>query len=200
VLVRFVPVVRTFATVMAGASRIAGLVDGSVVAEDLPQQPAAVGTPGQRHVPPGDVPVDHRRDAAGVERHVAVHDLQRGPCQVWRYVAPDRLVQSMDRWVFDTTRSVDSRAATASGSSSGAVAVSGANSPAWPSMDPHRTSHPREQSALWHAGHGGQERGSHVGWHRRGSWTVAATTQPLRSAVGSGIAALAGAAPRLLRR
>jgi short-subunit dehydrogenase len=71
----------------------------------------------------------------------------------------------------------------------------------WPTqMDPHRTSHPREQSALWHAGHGGQERGSHVGWHRRGSWTVAATTHPLRSAVGSGIAALAGAAPRLLRR
>jgi short-subunit dehydrogenase involved in D-alanine esterification of teichoic acids len=71
----------------------------------------------------------------------------------------------------------------------------------WPSqMDPHRKAISREDSALWHAGHGGQERGSHVGWHRRGSLTVAATTSPVRAAVGSGIASLAAVAPRLLRR
>jgi short-subunit dehydrogenase len=76
----------------------------------------------------------------------------------------------------------------------------------WPTqMDPNRESLPREQSALWHAGYGGQERGSHVGWHRRGSWTVAATTHPVVTVVTGVAATVLGAAatarlPRLVRR
>ena len=72
----------------------------------------------------------------------------------------------------------------------------------WPSqLDPHREAVPREDSALWHAGYGGQERGSHVGWHRRGSWTVAATLHPVRAlAVGAATAAVGLLSPRLLRR
>ncbi|WP_138758523.1 SDR family oxidoreductase [Modestobacter altitudinis] len=72
----------------------------------------------------------------------------------------------------------------------------------WPSqLDPHRTSIPREDSALWHAGYGGQDRGSHVGWHRRGSWTVAAVTHPVTAVVGGvTTAALGLLAPRVLRR
>ena len=76
----------------------------------------------------------------------------------------------------------------------------------WPSqLDPHRSSVPQEDSALWHAGYGGQERGSHVGWHRKGSWTVAATVHPVRALVGgataaAGVAAVVGSlTPRLLR-
>jgi NAD(P)-dependent dehydrogenase (short-subunit alcohol dehydrogenase family) len=72
----------------------------------------------------------------------------------------------------------------------------------WPSqLDPNRTAVPREDSALWHAGYGGQENGSHVGWHRRGSWTVTATVHPVRAvAVGAATAALGLLSPRLLRR
>ena len=74
----------------------------------------------------------------------------------------------------------------------------------WPSqMDPNRPANPREGSALWHAGGGGQDRGTHVGWHRRGSWTVAATVHPARTlafgALGAAAAA-AGLLPRLVRR
>jgi short-subunit dehydrogenase len=72
----------------------------------------------------------------------------------------------------------------------------------WPSqLDPHRSSIPREDSALWHAGYGGQERGSHVGWHRKGSWTVSALTHPARTAVsGVAVAAVGALTPKLLRR
>ena len=75
----------------------------------------------------------------------------------------------------------------------------------WPSqLDPDRASVPREQSALWHAGYGGQERGSHVGWHRTRSWTVAATVHPaVTTATGLAVAAAGAAAgllPRLARR
>jgi short-subunit dehydrogenase len=72
----------------------------------------------------------------------------------------------------------------------------------WPTqMDPHRASVPRDDSALWHAGYGGQERGSHVGWHRKGSWTVAATVHPVRALVGGATTAALGLlAPKLLRR
>jgi short-subunit dehydrogenase len=71
----------------------------------------------------------------------------------------------------------------------------------WPSqLDPHREAVPRKDSALWHAGYGGQERGSHVGWHRGGSWTVAATTHPVRTAAAGVAAVVGGLTPRLLRR
>ena len=72
----------------------------------------------------------------------------------------------------------------------------------WPTqLDPNRKAVPREDSALWHAGYGGQERGSHVGWHRRGSWTVAATIHPVRALVGGAATAAVGLlTPRLLRR
>ncbi|MFQ1002108.1 SDR family oxidoreductase [Modestobacter sp. SSW1-42] len=72
----------------------------------------------------------------------------------------------------------------------------------WPTqLDLDRRAVPREDSALWHAGYGGQERGSHVGWHRKGSWTVAATIHPVRALVGGAATAAVGLlTPRLLRR
>jgi short-subunit dehydrogenase len=72
----------------------------------------------------------------------------------------------------------------------------------WPSqLDPHRRAVPRQDSALYHAGYGMAERGSHVGWHRSGSWTVAAATHPARALVGGlATAALGVLAPRLARR
>jgi hypothetical protein len=72
----------------------------------------------------------------------------------------------------------------------------------WPTqLDPNRTPVPREDSALHHAGYGLHERGSHVGWHRGRSWTVAATTHPVRAVVGGvTTAALGVLAPRLIRR
>ncbi|MCZ2827675.1 SDR family oxidoreductase [Modestobacter sp. VKM Ac-2986] len=72
----------------------------------------------------------------------------------------------------------------------------------WPTqLDPNREAVPRADSALWHAGYGGQERGSHVGWHRKGSWTVAATLHPVRAVtVGAATTVLGLLSPRLLRR
>ncbi|MGY1749298.1 SDR family oxidoreductase [Modestobacter sp. SYSU DS0511] len=71
----------------------------------------------------------------------------------------------------------------------------------WPSqLDPNRRAVPRERSALWHAGHGGQERGSHVGWHRGGSWTVGVTVHPARAGLAGAAVAAGIAATALLRR
>jgi NAD(P)-dependent dehydrogenase (short-subunit alcohol dehydrogenase family) len=54
-----------------------------------------------------------------------------------------------------------------------------------------RPSRPREQSALYKAGYGGQERGTHEGHVRRRSLYVDASTRPALSAVA--VVALAGA-------
>jgi hypothetical protein len=54
-------------------------------------------------------------------------------------------------------------------------------------IDPKRSSRNHETSGLYHAGYGLQERGSHEGWFRSGSWYVKAQKHPLLAA-----AAIAG--------
>jgi short-subunit dehydrogenase len=60
-----------------------------------------------------------------------------------------------------------------------------------------RPSRPRQDSALWRAGQGLQERGSHQGWTRRRSYYVKLSTHPV---LGATAAAVGGAAAALTLR
>jgi len=66
-------------------------------------------------------------------------------------------------------------------------------------QDVRRRSKPRSESALWYAGYGLHERGSHRGWFRRRSYYTAIEEHPTAvAALLAGIGALA-AVPAIRR-